>query len=122
ACCVHSGFQNFRNSSTIRLTISYAVFCLKKKKTIGLASYWTLRYNIGFSPQRRPDEYMRSYNSIAARVRAAAAVAAVALIPLFGACSDVTDTLLEAVDPDIIAPQNANSAEGALALYSGALG
>jgi hypothetical protein len=65
---------------------------------------------------------MRPYNSIAARVRAAAAVSAVALIPLFGACSDVTDTLLEAVDPDIIAPGNANSAEGALALYNGALG
>ena len=65
---------------------------------------------------------MRSYNSIAARVRAAAAVSAVALIPLFGACGDVTDTLLEAVDPDVIAPENANSAEGALALYNGALG
>ena len=65
---------------------------------------------------------MRRYNSIAARARAAAGVSAVALIPVFGACSDVTDTLLEAVDPDIIAPGNANSAEGALALYNGALG
>src|SRR5688572_19635782 len=66
--------------------------------------------------------YMRRYNIIAARVRAAAGISAVALVPLFGACSDVTDTLLEATDPDIISPSNANSAEGALALYNGALG
>jgi len=59
---------------------------------------------------------------IAARLRATAGVAAVALLPLVGACGDVQDTLLEAVDPDIIAPENANSAEGALALYNGALG
>src|SRR5690349_9162411 len=65
---------------------------------------------------------MRAYNNLAARVRAAAGISAVALIPVFGACSDVTDTLLEATDPDIIAPGNANSAEGALALYNGALG
>ena len=58
---------------------------------------------------------------IAGRVRATAGVAAVALIPLLGACGDVQDTLLEAVDPDIIAPGNANSAEGALALYNGGL-
>jgi starch-binding outer membrane protein, SusD/RagB family len=64
---------------------------------------------------------MRRYNTIAARVRAVAGVSAVALIPMFGACSNVTDTLLEAVDPDIIAPGNANSAEGALALYNGGL-
>jgi hypothetical protein len=49
-------------------------------------------------------------------------MSAVALIPLIGACSDVKDTLLEAVDPDIIPPGSVNSAEGALALYSGALG
>ena len=65
---------------------------------------------------------MRAYNNLAARVRAAAGISAVALIPVFGACSDVTDTLLEATDPDIIAPGNAKSAEGALALYNGALG
>jgi len=59
---------------------------------------------------------------IAARVRATAGVAAVALLPVVGACGDATDTLLEAVDPDIIAPGNANSAEGALAIYNGALG
>jgi hypothetical protein len=54
-------------------------------------------------------------------MRAAAGVAAVALIPLVGACN-AKDTLLEAVDPDLIPPDAANSAEGALALYNGALG
>lgn len=64
---------------------------------------------------------MRRY-PIFTRVRAAAGVAAVALIPVFGAaCSDVKDNLLEAVDPDVIPPDAANSAEGALALYNGAL-
>src|SRR5215203_631292 len=65
---------------------------------------------------------MRLYNTIAARVRVAVGVSTVALIPLLGACSSVTDNLLEAVDPDIRTPINANSAEGALALYNGALG
>jgi hypothetical protein len=63
---------------------------------------------------------MISYNSIAARARVAVGVSTVALIPLLGACN-AKDTLLEAVDPDIIAPGNANSAEGALALYNGGL-
>ncbi len=65
---------------------------------------------------------MRLYNTIAARVRVAVGISTVALIPLLGACSSVTDNLLEAVDPDLITPENANSAEGALALYNGALG
>jgi len=65
---------------------------------------------------------MRRYQIIAARVRAAVAVSAVALIPALAACGDAKDTLLEAVDPDIIPPAAANSAEGALALYYGALG
>jgi starch-binding outer membrane protein, SusD/RagB family len=65
---------------------------------------------------------MRRYNIIASRVRAAVAVSAVAFMPVLGACGDVKDTLLEAVDPDIIPPVAANSAEGALALYFGALG
>ena len=64
---------------------------------------------------------MQRYHTIAARVRAATALSAVALLPLLGACGDVKDTLLEAVDPDIIAPGAANSAEGALALYNGAI-
>jgi hypothetical protein len=59
--------------------------------------------------------------TIAGRVRAAVGVTAVALVPLLGACSNVTDKLLEATDPDIISPENAQSAEGALALYNGAL-
>jgi starch-binding outer membrane protein, SusD/RagB family len=59
--------------------------------------------------------------TIAGRVRAAVGLTAVALVPLLGACSNVTDTLLEALDPDIISPENAQSAEGALALYNGAL-
>jgi hypothetical protein len=65
---------------------------------------------------------MRRFNSIATRVRAAIAVSAVAFLPVLGACSDVKDTLLEAVDPDVIPPESSNSAEGALALYFGALG
>ena len=65
---------------------------------------------------------MKRYHTIAARVRVTVAVSAVALASVLGACSDATDTLLEAVDPDIIPPSNANSAEGALALYFGALG
>src|SRR5215217_2476512 len=64
---------------------------------------------------------MRRYNIIASRVRATVAVSAVAFMPVLGACSDAKDTLLEAVDPDIIPPSSANSAEGALALYNGAL-
>jgi hypothetical protein len=61
---------------------------------------------------------MRLYNTIAARVRVAVGVSTVALIPLLGACNSVTDNLLEAVDPDILTPINANSAEGALAIYT----
>ena len=64
---------------------------------------------------------MRAYTTIISRLRAAAAVAAVALIPLAGACN-AKDSLLEATDPDLIPPDAANSAEGALALYNGALG
>src|SRR5580765_7577159 len=63
---------------------------------------------------------MRSYTTIISRVRAVAAAAAVALIPLVGACN-AKDTLLEAVDPDVLPPEAANSAEGALAVYNGAL-
>ena len=64
---------------------------------------------------------MIGYMTIAGRVRAAAGLMAVALVPLLGACSSATDTLLEAEDPDIISPENAQSAEGALAQYNGAL-
>lgn len=64
---------------------------------------------------------MIAHTTIAGRVRIAVGVTAVALVPLMGACSNVTDSLLEATDPDIISPGNANSAEGALALYNGAI-
>jgi hypothetical protein len=37
------------------------------------------------------------------------------------ACSHLTDTLLEATDPDVINPGNIQSAEGATALYQGAI-
>jgi len=63
---------------------------------------------------------MRVYTTIISRVRAAAGVAAVALIPLVGACN-AKDTLLEATDPDLIPTSAANSPEGALGLYNGAL-
>jgi hypothetical protein len=43
-------------------------------------------------------------------------------LPAFGAACNVTDTLLEATDPDVIGPGNSDSPEGALALYNGALG
>ena len=65
---------------------------------------------------------MQRYMTIGRRTRAAAGLAAVALVPLLGACSDVTDNLLEATDPDLISPEAADSPEGALALYNGALG
>jgi hypothetical protein len=64
---------------------------------------------------------MTAHISIAGRVRAAAGLTALVLIPMLGACSEVTDNLLEATDPDIISPDNAKSAEGALAQYNGAL-
>jgi hypothetical protein len=66
---------------------------------------------------------MKRYTTTLGRVRATAGIIAVAALPILGgACSNVTDTLLEAVDPDVISPGNADSPEGALALYNGALG
>ncbi len=44
-----------------------------------------------------------------------------ALAGILGGCN-ATETLLEATDPDLINPAEAQSAEGAQALYSGALG
>ena len=38
-----------------------------------------------------------------------------------GACGDVTDTLLEATDPDLIDPSDLDSPDGATALKFGAL-
>ena len=57
------------------------------------------------------------------RIRAALGVAALAVFPLLQACDgNTTDTLLEAVDPDVINPDDVRSAEGAQAQYFGALG
>lgn len=39
-----------------------------------------------------------------------------------GACGSVTDSLLDVEDPDLIMPENARSAPGALAVANGALG
>ena len=64
---------------------------------------------------------MTKLSKVFARMRSAVVVSAVALGPLLGACSDVTDTLLDAVDPDVIPPESTNSAEGAASLYNGAL-
>ena len=51
---------------------------------------------------------------------AAAAMAAVAAATVLHGCGDTADTLLEAIDPDIINPSEARSSEGAQALYVGA--
>ena len=62
-----------------------------------------------------------STRSTRALARGLAAAAAGALLAA-GACDSVTDTLLEAEDPDIISPEAVQSAEGADALRVGALG
>lgn len=46
---------------------------------------------------------------------------AVALAVLAVGCSDLSDNLLEATDPDLINPGDTRSAEGAIAVYNGAL-
>jgi starch-binding outer membrane protein, SusD/RagB family len=51
-----------------------------------------------------------------------AAAVAVAAAAVLGACGDAADTLLEAVDPDLINPEDTRSAEGAQALYVGTFG
>lgn len=45
-----------------------------------------------------------------------------ALAAGIASCSSVTDSLLEVQDPDIIPPENTNSAAGAVAVATGALG
>ncbi|MDF1501976.1 hypothetical protein [Roseisolibacter sp. H3M3-2] len=52
-------------------------------------------------------------------LRRAAALSLVAGASALSACGDGTDTLLEAVDPDIINPTDLTTTEGALALYVG---
>ena len=58
-------------------------------------------------------------SSFARRARAAAGAVGLGAAALQG-CGDATDTLLEAIDPDLIEPANVRSAEGAQALYIGA--
>jgi starch-binding outer membrane protein, SusD/RagB family len=58
------------------------------------------------------------------RLRVGVGTLGLAVLPLMGglvAC-DTKDTLLEAVDPDVIDPSDVNSIEGAQAVYIGALG
>jgi len=62
--------------------------------------------------------------ALSARLRNAVGALAVTVLPLvtgLAACG-TKDSLLEATDPDIIDPNAVNSAEGAQALYFGALG
>jgi len=64
---------------------------------------------------------MKTLAAEARRARRAVACICVALIGSLGACS-ATETLLEAVDPDLVDPRDTESLEGAQALYFGALG
>jgi hypothetical protein len=50
------------------------------------------------------------------------AAALLGLAAALGACSSVTDSLLEVQDPDLIMPSNVNSLTGARAVANGALG
>lgn len=64
-------------------------------------------------------DLLRGGRRTAGRVAAAAALG---LLPIaLGACSGVTDSLLEAEDPDIINPSNVRSPSAALAVRNGAL-
>ncbi|GLC25993.1 hypothetical protein [Roseisolibacter agri] len=53
------------------------------------------------------------------RRRATATLTAVAAATVLHGCSDTADTLLEAIDPDVINPAATQSSEGAQALYIG---
>jgi hypothetical protein len=65
---------------------------------------------------------MRFTASCSRRVlRSAGAVITAAMLAASVACGDVTDTLLEATDPDLINPDDVQSREGALALAFGTL-
>jgi hypothetical protein len=65
---------------------------------------------------------MRQHDSHTGRLGRWAAVFATGCLATFAlACNDVKDTLLEADDPDLIAPENTNSPDGANALRIGAL-
>ncbi|NUO40255.1 MAG: hypothetical protein HOQ17_11140 [Gemmatimonadaceae bacterium] len=60
---------------------------------------------------------------LSGRIRAAATLCAlVGSVTLIQACSNLTDPLLEAKDPDPIDPAAVLNADGAIGLYNGALG
>ena len=63
---------------------------------------------------------MRAVLHFGGRFTRAATTAAV--LAAFAACSSVTDSLLDAEDPDLILPDNARSPAGAVAVANGALG
>ena len=65
--------------------------------------------------------YMRRFLT-RGRVTAVATLIAAAGTASLIACSSVTDSLLEANDPDLVVPGTIQNAEGALALYTGAIG
>jgi hypothetical protein len=56
------------------------------------------------------------------RAAAVAMIAAAGTMSLVAGCSSVTDKLLEAEDPDLVVPGTLQNAEGAKALYVGAIG
>jgi hypothetical protein len=63
--------------------------------------------------------YMRHAFRFGGRLKFASTAVAFGLLT---SCSSVTDSLLEVEDPDLIGPENTNSAAGALAVANGALG
>ncbi|MBK8248683.1 MAG: hypothetical protein IPK85_14920 [Gemmatimonadetes bacterium] len=63
---------------------------------------------------------MRAVLHFGGRFTRAAGTAA--MLAAFAACSGVTDSLLDVEDPDLIMPENASSAAGAIAVANGALG
>ena len=67
---------------------------------------------------------MRHFSKVIGRLRKGVGGVALAALPVVGglAACNSKDTLLEAVDPDVIDPNDVNSIEGAQSLYIGALG
>jgi hypothetical protein len=75
------------------------------------------------TPNESNRPMIKHFKSIG-RLRASVGTLAMATFPFVGglAACNSKETLLEAVDPDVIDPNDINSSEGALALYVGALG
>lgn len=61
-------------------------------------------------------------NTFRGRILVAATLVAAAGATSLVACSSVTDSLLQAEDPDLVVPGTLQNSEGALALYVGAIG